>query len=283
MESKRTFFGLHIDDKSTPKKLLVMVIGLWAASAIVIYFIGKNDGEWSTRGQIGDMFGAINALFSGLAFAGIIYTILLQREELSEQRHELELTRQEFETQNKTLKLQRFEATFFNLLDLHNRLIEEFEFDETKELFMKRGKVYRGRDIFEYFTDNLFKDLQHFGQLNQEAFHMMKERYHKHFRFLGTEIDLYLKSLHRMLRYVEDHIFDDLESKNFYKSIISSSLSEDEKCMIYYHLSLGKRDEIELRLLSIEGRTKMFSTMHPWLFNDAHAEFPKMWIMKHSI
>ncbi len=35
------------------------------------------------RGLFGDMFGAMSALFSGLAFAGIVYTILLQRAEFS--------------------------------------------------------------------------------------------------------------------------------------------------------------------------------------------------------
>jgi hypothetical protein len=39
------------------------------------------------------MFGGINALFAGLAFAGLIYTIYLQRDELRLQREELELTR----------------------------------------------------------------------------------------------------------------------------------------------------------------------------------------------
>lgn len=52
-------------------------------------------GSWGDRGAFGDMFGAINALFSGLAFAGIIFTILRQREELKLQRKELELTREE--------------------------------------------------------------------------------------------------------------------------------------------------------------------------------------------
>lgn len=46
-------------------------------------------------GQFGDMFGAVNTLFSGLAFAGIIYTILLQRNELALQRVELSETREE--------------------------------------------------------------------------------------------------------------------------------------------------------------------------------------------
>lgn len=48
-------------------------------------------------GQFGDTFGGVNAIFSGLAFFGIIYTILLQREELGLQRKELKLTRKELE------------------------------------------------------------------------------------------------------------------------------------------------------------------------------------------
>lgn len=50
---------------------------------------------WAERGLFGDMWGGINTLFSGLAFAGIIYAIFLQREELLLQRRELELTREE--------------------------------------------------------------------------------------------------------------------------------------------------------------------------------------------
>jgi hypothetical protein len=66
------------------------VIGLWAASGFALY------GD-PNRGSFGDMFGAINALFSGLAFAGLIYAVLLQREELSLQRMELRETRAELQ------------------------------------------------------------------------------------------------------------------------------------------------------------------------------------------
>ena len=40
---------------------------------------------WVTdkRGQFGDSFGGINALFSGLAFLGVICAILLQQKELA--------------------------------------------------------------------------------------------------------------------------------------------------------------------------------------------------------
>ena len=50
----------------------VLYGGCWFG---VIHFIESNsDGTWTNRGQFGDMFGAVNALFSGLAFAGIIFT-----------------------------------------------------------------------------------------------------------------------------------------------------------------------------------------------------------------
>jgi len=45
--------------------------------------------------SFGDMFGGINAIFSGLAFLGVIYTIILQGKELQLQREELRLTREE--------------------------------------------------------------------------------------------------------------------------------------------------------------------------------------------
>ena len=52
------------------------VICVWALS-FFLFFIGN----WEKRGQFGDMFGAVNALFSGLAFAGLIITLILQRNE----------------------------------------------------------------------------------------------------------------------------------------------------------------------------------------------------------
>lgn len=63
----------------------------------VVYFFAVRHFYFDlvSRGQFGDMFGGMNALFSGLAFLGVIYAIILQKEELKLQRNELELTRKE--------------------------------------------------------------------------------------------------------------------------------------------------------------------------------------------
>ncbi|MBL7951396.1 MAG: hypothetical protein JNM62_06720 [Flavobacteriales bacterium] len=83
------------EDKLKPLfVLMAIVLVVWSASWIAIVYV---EDEAVIRGQFGDMFGAVNSLFSGLAFAGIIYTILLQRRELGLQRRELESTRKELE------------------------------------------------------------------------------------------------------------------------------------------------------------------------------------------
>ena len=69
---------------------ILFVFGVWLWT-----YYSLKDLDETHRGTFGDMFGGANALFSGLAFTGIIITILLQRKELSLQRQELSETRKE--------------------------------------------------------------------------------------------------------------------------------------------------------------------------------------------
>ncbi len=82
----------HKESLKNPYFLLIIILALWIISGVIIYF---SFDQMNERGTFGDMFGAVNALFSGLAFGGIIYTIYLQRTELILQRKELEMTREE--------------------------------------------------------------------------------------------------------------------------------------------------------------------------------------------
>jgi hypothetical protein len=59
--------------------------------------------EFTCR-TFGDQFGAINSLFSGAAFAGLIYTIWLQRQELRLQRIELRMQRKELALTRKEME-----------------------------------------------------------------------------------------------------------------------------------------------------------------------------------
>ncbi len=78
--------------------ILIVVPILICLLIITIWLVTRQnlkDLDPVIRGTYGDMFGGVNALFSGLAFAGLIFTILLQRKELELQRQELIETREE--------------------------------------------------------------------------------------------------------------------------------------------------------------------------------------------
>lgn len=76
--------------------LCLVVAGLWLACTLAIYWLFP---DWQTRGTAGDSFGAVNALFSGLAFAGVIYALNLQRKQLEDQQEEMRATRKVTEAQ----------------------------------------------------------------------------------------------------------------------------------------------------------------------------------------
>lgn len=95
--------------------ILLSVIMLWAGSAYVISILIPDPAE---RGTAGDMFGAINALFSGLAFAFVVYAILLQQQDLRMQKLELELTRKEL---SKSARAQANSHVFAALATLSSR------------------------------------------------------------------------------------------------------------------------------------------------------------------
>lgn len=113
-----------------------IIVGiLWIASWLLLLIENPDN-----RGSIGDMFGAVNALFSGLAFAGIIITILLQKRELALQREELVLTREELkrtanaqETSGVALKRQAENLKISAKLSALNTLIDYYREVAKKE------------------------------------------------------------------------------------------------------------------------------------------------------
>lgn len=91
-------------------KLLFVLVGLvaalWIAAPFFVSFLYSNMSE---RGQFGDTYGFINALFSGLAFAGLFYTIHLQARQLQIARTELKIQREELRLQREELAASRNE------------------------------------------------------------------------------------------------------------------------------------------------------------------------------
>ncbi|MEG1401261.1 putative phage abortive infection protein [Bacteroides sp.] len=150
------------------KGLFWLIAGCFIAFDIVLFLTHLLSDK---PNEFGDSAGAVNGLFSAFAFAGVIYAIFLQRNELELQREELKQTREElegqkkeFEQQNETLRRQRFENTFFNMLSLQQEIVNclTFEYTDTEKIGQsKEGNnitrnivvAIRGRDVFTYLYE----------------------------------------------------------------------------------------------------------------------------------
>ena len=77
------------------KKILLVIVVFIAIFPIYFFIIRYFYPDMISRSQFGDLFGGLNTFFSGLAFGGVVYAIILQRKDLELQREELKLTREE--------------------------------------------------------------------------------------------------------------------------------------------------------------------------------------------
>lgn len=100
----------------------VVVVAMWLFNAFIYPMWVPS---LSSRASNGDAFGAVNALFSGLAFAGLIYTMIMQSKELALQREELAMQRQEMkDSRGELVEQNRIQAEQVELRKKEVRLAE---------------------------------------------------------------------------------------------------------------------------------------------------------------
>ncbi len=238
------------NNKETKSRLWIWIV---VAIGVVLVLWGLN--WWGVskfiepinQGTFGDMFGAVNALFSGLAFAGLIITLLYQREELKLQREELQETRKELKEQNKTMKRQRFENTFFNMLSLQQEIVANLSV-ESKEV--KRGEVviknYKGREVFEkiYEGINVYVLYEEITIGIKENVYNKIENYNE-YRWLISRFDHYFRHLYHIFKYINESDLIEDKERYEYASIVRSQLSDYELVMLFYNCLAQKDNGIE--------------------------------------
>ena len=236
--------------------MIVMVLVLFL-SILCLVFLPYDENE---RATFGDQFGAVNALFSGLAFAGLIYTIILQRQDLKLQRRDLRLQREElaltrkemeeqtaeFEKQNETLRIQRFENTFFNMLSQFQDVVNNLSV--TARVNMEYVDL-SGREIFQTLFEKAkiyIPNPQKNGECvpNRGMMTVLKRNGLDGYKKTEdpTLFDHYFRLLYRILKFVKTSPFiTRFEDEYEYTSILRATLSRYELVWLYYNgLTYGK-------------------------------------------
>ena len=232
--------GDKLEKKDSYMPLIYFLIGttiVWiSAWRLIVLWIPLEMNDYGeelpmTRGAFGDMFGSINALFSGLAFGGIIFTILLQRKELKLQRKELRDTRKEFSVQNDTLRRQRFENTFFQLINLHHEIVGKLVYGN----FQEKTKI---QEAVTELKGQLNRAEQQFNRLNltpEDVKNEIIEAYKFFYSEYESVLSHYLRNIYHIFKYVFKSNLISEKDKYFYASIVRAQLSHDELFLIFYN------------------------------------------------
>ncbi len=222
--------------KKDNQLLWFMLTSVIITIVCIVYWVIIND--LPDKSGFGDIFGGLTAWFSGLAFAGIIFTILQQKKELEYQREELELTRNEFKTQNHTLQKQRFENTFFNLFKFHNDIIDK--------LFFTENTRHERHQVFQFVHGQLKGTLMNKitsnapnGTSNDlsiaELEDFITNTINSIIIMYANNLQVYFKSLRQLKLFVhESDLLQDDKERTFYMNMIKGQMTEYEKIVVLY-------------------------------------------------
>ncbi len=242
---------------------------IWIGVIIIIfttftYSVPSLKQFFSERfGDYGELIGGIVGSLWSLASVLLFYEALkFQRTELKMQRHELELQRHEIieqteqqRLQNITLAYQAFENTFFQMMTLHNEIVESLNMEINEPgAFNEDGtpktKVVTGRECFVQYY-NLFKRYFHFSteeiRLKDLDFEMIQElldnSYILFFEESQANLGHYFRNLFAIIKYVDT---TNPKDKLFHIELIRAQLSNYELLLMYFHCisKLGRKHKV---------------------------------------
>ncbi|MBS4721141.1 putative phage abortive infection protein [Aeromonas caviae] len=193
--------------------------------------------------SFGDLYGALNTLFSGFAFLGVIVSILIQSEELNDTRREIAKQTEQFSSQTDAMYKQSFENTFFQLLGLNNEIVKSAA---VKRVVNDRyGNIIRlegeGRDTFreyrEYFSIFLKRlDYMPVGK-TYEMFH----------NEIDDVLGYYFRSVYQALKLIDRALLDNVQKKE-YANMLRAQLSKHELELLFYNC-LSKLGNVKFKPL----------------------------------
>lgn len=182
------------------------------------------------------MFGSISSLFSGLAFAGLITTLVLQKVELSLQRSELSETRKEFERQ-------RFENRYFSTLRLLNDHVVNMRLPEE----VGGGDNLKGGAVLEYFASELPDELDKNLEPYEDSCSQINKYLELYDIIFEPSLGPYFRLMYNCVRQIENSGAPE-EDKEAYSKILRAQMSSPE-----------------VKLLLFNGATHLGADFRPWI------------------
>lgn len=196
--------------------------------AIILFIFFKYDCTKTILNQLGEALGGtIGSLFTLVSVILFYKTLRTQQEELTAQKNELTLTRQVFEQQ-------RFENTFFQLLNNFQTLKNNIEAPQGRGYKNKKG-IYFLSDLsrnLEHYIKNIKLPIADHGLLLEAVKDVYKEYIYK---YSEQQLSLYFRNLYHIMKLIDNSNIDKEgnEKKKEYSNLIRANLTQEELVLLY--------------------------------------------------
>jgi hypothetical protein len=171
--------------------------------------------DWKTQ-ELGDKFGGLTTLFTGLAFAGLVFTILLQKVQIKDAEEE------QFQ--------QRFDATFFQLLNNINQIIESIEIRDTKTEHIRKNRLALYK-MFEIFDEDY---LQNQGVSHLDGKDKVVAAYSEFYSYWDTNLGHYYRVYYYIFKFVDKSQLQNSEKRK-YANILRAQFSSEQLLLLFYN------------------------------------------------
>jgi hypothetical protein len=231
-----TFIGVEEGKESTPGLFYLFLFA--AALTIIVFAVAiLRSGSAKDMGPFGDFIGGtLNPLLTFLTFMGLLVTIVLQQTELRDTRAELERSATALEKQIHATDRQNFESTFFQMLTLHNTIVNSIDLfysgreRATGNDVSKGARETKGRDCFSQFFEN-FKQ-EYFACSGHPERERLQMAYDAFWQRRQQDLAHYYRYLYNVLRFV--HEAKGIEDRGPYVKLLRAQLSDFELVMLFY-------------------------------------------------
>ena len=237
-------YSINLSDKIQSDKVAQfgdfvggLVGSIWSLAGVVLFYVALKE-------QRNDF--AVNRD----VFKAQTKALEQQIKEFELQREELHETRKVFILQNETLNFQRFESTFFNLLELHHKIIKEINSGKYTAVEIKpsRSETKDGK-LHGYpseWTSIVGQGKEFIKSMSKLYSDTIKSKevsdYNKFFKQIQDNgyngLDLYFRNLHSLFKFIDDAEISSDQSNNIelrekYFHILINQMSEFELILIY--------------------------------------------------
>ena len=197
--------------------LCALIIMAWVAWAFAVRALIP---DWHHRGIFGDTYGSLTALFTGLAFAGLVYTILLQKLQLIE-------AEKEQAAQRNDSRQQRIENTFFQLLHSLNQIID------STEITAPDSEQVKSRACFAYMFNELrISHLMDPQYDNLTGTPKLEAAYAAFYAKFQNNLGHYYRTMYNIFKFIDR---PEVENGEFYARLVRAQLSSQQLLLLFYN------------------------------------------------